>query len=156
MTTVLDQALLNGLAMAARQSPRQRTNRNFHPDDAYPAHRLLIAIEPGSYVMPHCHRDPNKDETLVIVRGALGVVIFDGKNAVERSIALRAGDEVFGIDIPHGVFHTVLALQPGTVFFEAKAGPYVPIGEDERASWAPAEGSAAAPVYLAELRALFD
>lgn len=155
MTTLIDRALLDRLTVEAQQAPRRRKNRNFHPGDAYPAHRLLIAIEPGSYVAPHRHLDSNKDETLLVVRGRLGIVIFRAENAVDRSIVLQAGGEAIGIDIPHGVFHTVLALEPGTVFFEAKAGPYVPIAEAERALWAPAEGSPAAVDYLKELQALF-
>ncbi|UCV18457.1 WbuC family cupin fold metalloprotein [Ferribacterium limneticum] len=155
MTTLIDRALLASLTAEAEQAPRLRKNRNFHPGDAYPAHRLLIAIEPGSYVAPHRHLNPDKDETLLVVCGRLGVVIFQAENAVDRSIVLQAGGEVIGIDIPHGVFHTVLALEPGTVFFEAKAGPYVPIAESERAPWAPAEGTPAADDYLKELLAQF-
>lgn len=155
MTTLIDRALLDSLTAEAEQAPRRRKNRNFHPGDAYPAHRLLVAFEPGSYVAPHRHLDPNKDETLLVVRGRLGIVIFQAENAVDRSIVLQAGGEAIGIDIPHGVFHTVVALEAGTVFFEAKAGPYVPIAETERAPWAPAEGTPAAVDYLKELQALF-
>jgi hypothetical protein len=42
------------------------------------------------------------------------------------------------------------------VFFEAKAGPYVPISMAEFAAWAPAEGDPGALAYLERLRALFD
>ena len=51
-----------------------------------------------------------------------------------------------------GVFHTVRALETATVFFEAKAGPYVPVSAEEKAPWAPAEGEAAVADYLAGLR----
>lgn len=155
MTTLIDRALLDSLTADAERATRRRMHRNFHPGDAYPAHRLLVAIEPGSYVAPHRHLDPNKDETLVVVRGRLGVVVFRADNAVDRSIVLQAGGDAMGIDIPHGVFHTVIALEPGTVFFEAKAGPYVPIADTERATWAPAEGTLAADDYLKALRELF-
>jgi hypothetical protein len=46
-------------------------------------------------------------------------------------------------------------MEPGTVFYEAKAGPYVPLTEPEIASWAPHESDAAATEYLAQLRNLF-
>ena len=155
MTTLIDRTLLDDLTAEAELAPRRRKNRNFHPGDAYPAHRLLVAMEPGSYVAPHRHLDPGKDETLLVVRGRLGIVIFRAENPVDRSIVLQAGSEAIGIDIPHGVFHTVVALAAGTVFFEAKAGPYVPIAEAERAPWAPAEGTPEAVDYQEELRALF-
>jgi cupin fold WbuC family metalloprotein len=155
VTTLIDRTLLDSLTAEAERAPRRRKSRNFHPGDAYPAHRLLVAMEPESYVAPHRHLDPDKDETLIVVRGCLGVVIFRAENAVDRSILLQAGGEAIGIDIPHGVLHTVVALAAGTVFFEAKAGPYVPIAEAERAPWAPAEGTPEAVDYQEELRALF-
>lgn len=155
MTTVIDRQMIDTLVEGARNAPRRRLNRNFHPGDDYPAHRLLIAIEPDSYVTPHRHLSPNKDETLVVVRGSLGVLIFDEQGNVLRSARLSAGGDAIGVDIPHGVFHSVVALAAGTVFFEAKAGPFVPVAPEERAAWAPAEGSAAVPGYLAEMRAHF-
>ena len=41
---------------------------------------------------------------------------------------------------------------PDTVFLEAKAGPYLPFTEAERAPWAPAENSPEAVPYLAMLK----
>ena len=151
MITLIDRSLMSELEVVARQSPRRRVHRNFHPDNDYPAHRLLIAMEPESYVPPHRHLSPTKDETLLILRGSLGVVFFDTLGKPERSFVLQAGGERLGVDIPHGVYHTVVALAPGTVFFEAKAGPYVPVSAEERASWAPQEGEAGVPAYLAGL-----
>jgi hypothetical protein len=60
-----------------------------------------------------------------------------------------------GINIVHGTFHSLVALDPGSVFFEAKAGPYVSIMAAELAEWAPSEGDGAAVDYLSGLRALF-
>ena len=155
MIRLLDQGLFADLVAAARQAPRRRLHRNFHPDDAYPAHRLLIAIEPDSYVPPHRHLNPNKDETLLVLRGSLGVVFFDAAGKVERHAILRAGGETLGVDIPHGVFHTVCALETATVFFEAKAGPYLPLTPAEKAPFAPPEGDPRAPEYLVRLKSLF-
>jgi hypothetical protein len=42
------------------------------------------------------------------------------------------------------------------VFLEAKAGPYLPFTEAERAPWAPAENSPEAAPYLAILRAMIQ
>ncbi|HNH35631.1 MAG TPA: WbuC family cupin fold metalloprotein, partial [Rhodocyclaceae bacterium] len=50
---LIDAALLDAVSNEAKASPRQRKNRNFHPTDNHPGHRLLNAIEPGSYVAPH-------------------------------------------------------------------------------------------------------
>ena len=46
------------------------------------------------------------------------------------------------------------ALEDGTLFFEAKAGPYVPLAPDEKASFAPPEGDPRVPEYLAWLQSL--
>lgn len=155
MITLIDTALLDAVSGEAATSPRGRKNRNFHPRDDYPGHRLLNAIEPGSYIAPHRHLDPNKDETMVVLRGALGLVAFDDAGAVALAQKVGAGDTVVGIDIPHGTWHTVFALEPGTVFLEAKSGPYLPLTDAERAPWAPAENAPDAPAYLAGLRRLF-
>ena len=42
-----------------------------------------------------------------------------------------------------------------SVFFEAKAGPYVAVHEAEKAAWAPAEGEPGMAAYLASIEALF-
>jgi cupin fold WbuC family metalloprotein len=148
---IISRQTLDDLTVAARQNPRQRQNLNIHPHDTFPAHRLLNAMEPSSYILPHRHLDPHKDETFMIVRGRLGLIIFDDKGGVSESVVLDAAGEVLGVDIPAGVFHTAVSLLAGTVFFETKAGPYQPLTEAEKAPWAPADGSAAAD-YLHSLK----
>lgn len=150
----IDQALLDTLSLEAKLSPRRRKNRNFHGSDADLAHRLLNAIEPGSYVVPHRHLDPGKDETMIVLRGKLGVLFFDDAGQLTQSAVLAADGASCGVTIPHGVYHTVFACQPGTVFFEAKAGPYRPLGAAERAPWAPGEGAPEAEAYARSLREL--
>ena len=144
------------LSAAARGTPRLRLNRNFHPDDAHPAHRLLNAVEPGSYIRPHRHADPLKDETFVALRGALGVVLFDASGNVTSARVIRAGGDLVGAHVPAGVFHALVALEPGSIFFEVKAGPYDVRTDKEWGGWSPPENDTAAASYLAKLRALFD
>jgi cupin fold WbuC family metalloprotein len=155
MTRFIDAALLAAVSADARARPRRRANFNFHPADDFPAHRLLVAIEPDSWLQPHRHLDPTKDESIFVVAGALGVVIFDDAGAVLASRRLSPGGDCCGIDITHGTWHTVVALQPGTVIFEAKAGPYRPLRTEEQAPWAPAEGEPGVADYAQALRQLF-
>ena len=68
---------------------------------------------------------------------------------------LRAGGDRVVADIRHGVYHTALALESGTIFFEAKAGPYLPLADEEKGSFAPEEGTPEAERYLERLAALF-
>lgn len=152
---LVNDALLDEVSSTAQTSIRRRKNRNFHLTDEAVCHRLLNAIEPGSYVAPHRHLDVNKAETMLVLRGCLGLVIFGGSGEVKQTVELKAGGACFGVDIPPDVWHSVLGLVPGTVFFEAKAGPYVPLNEGERAPWAPIEGDSAASAYFDRLRGLF-
>jgi len=152
---LIDRGLLEAVTAQARASPRRRKNYNFHAQEAHPANRLLNAIEPGSYVQPHRHLDPTKDETFIVVRGRFGLVLFDQHGAVVRTAVLAADGEAIGADVPHGTYHTLISLEPGSVFFEAKAGPYLQIGDDERAPWAPREGDPRAAAYLADLERRF-
>jgi hypothetical protein len=60
-----------------------------------------------------------------------------------------------GAHIPTGVYHALVALEAGSIFFEVKAGPYDPASAKEFGPWAPAEGDPGAQAYHAKLRALF-
>lgn len=154
-TQKIDQTLLQQTISEARTSPRLRKNANFHPTDEFPAHRLINAMHPGSYVRPHRHLDPAKDETIVALQGRFGYLSFNEHGAIEEAIELAPGGPVFGIDIPHGTTHTILALEPNSVFFEAKAGPFVPLSTDEIAPWSPAEGTDEANALWLTWRARF-
>lgn len=149
-------SLLDNVSRAAAESPRKRRNHNFHATDGDVCHRLLNAIEPGSYVPPHRHLDPAKDESMIALRGALGVVLFDESGQVAAHAVLTPGGDPMAVNIPHGTYHTVLGLTPGTVFFEAKAGPYLPLAAGEKAAWAPQEGAAGADEFYQRLMRLFD
>lgn len=164
MITVIDDTLLDEVCAEAAASPRRRKNRNFHPRDDHPGHRLLNALQADTYIPPHRHLDPNKDETYIVLRGRLGIVEFDDDGAPVRVLHVgvpqggflhSAGTTVLGVDVAHGTWHTAIALVDDTVFLEAKAGPYLPLTADERAPWAPAEGAPDAASYLGKLKALF-
>lgn len=144
---IVDAQFLDSLSHAARTAPRGRRNFNFHASEAEVCNRLLNAVEPGSYVRPHRHLDPAKDETFVVVRGRFGFVAFDDGGAVALTAELGGSAERSVVNVPHGVYHTLVALESGSVFFEAKGGPFTPLGEAELAPWAPVEGSAGADAY---------
>lgn len=146
---LINTVLLNEVSTLAKDSARLRKNHNFHNNNDDAAHRLLNAIEPGSYVAPHRHCEASKDETIICVRGELAVVWFDEAGTPQGRAVLKASDATSpcGVNIPHGQFHTVFALASGTVFFEAKAGPYVAPQAHERATWAPQEGDINVPEY---------
>lgn len=153
--TLVDRALLGTLSAEARSAPRLRRNRNLHGDLAEPCHRLLNAIEPGSYIVPHRHCEPARDESILAVAGRLGLIVFDDAGAILAKHVIEPGGEAIGVDLPAGTWHTLVALAPGTVMFEAKAGPYAPPSAEDTAPWAPREGDQEAREYVARLEALF-
>lgn len=156
MVIPIDAGLMDMVSAQAAGSPRLRKNFNFHTSDSEKCHRLINAVEPDSYIPPHCHAAPDKDETVVVLRGRLGVLIFDDQGGVVRSFLIEPGGRNVGLTVPHGVFHTSVALARGTVFFEAKAGPYQPLQDKEKPVWAPTEGSPESSAYLGQLKARFS
>ena len=60
----------------------------------------------------------------------------------------KHGDEMaVGAEVSSGTWHTVIALEPGCVLLEVKAGPFDPNQPKDLAPWAPEENSAAARDY---------
>ncbi|MDD2581317.1 MAG: WbuC family cupin fold metalloprotein [Desulfuromonadaceae bacterium] len=153
---VITRELLAEVSAEARHNPRRRRNHNLHPSDESRCHRLLNAIEPGSYIRPHRHLDPEKDEAFILMSGRLGVVTFTVGGSVARTVLLSQGSGNLAVDIPHGVYHAAISLESGTVFYEAKAGPYRQLNEDEKATWAPEESDPQAQEFLLRLQSLFD
>ena len=152
---LISQTLLDEVSAEARLTPRRRKNRNFHAGENAAAHRLLNALEPDSYVAPHRHLDPAKAESIVALKGSFGVIVFDASGVVQGTATLAPGGSDIGINLPPDTYHTIFALEPGSVFFEAKAGPYVPITAAELAEWAPAEDDRASVEYLNTMRVMF-
>lgn len=150
----LDQALFAQLGAQAAANPRLRQHHNFHQMDE-PCHRLAVGLQPGTYIPPHRHLAADKAETLLVLKGRLGLLIFsDGGELVAQRL-LAANSDCVGVDLPPGVFHALVVLQADSLLFECKAGPYRPIGEDELAPWAPREGAADVASYLAWMAAQF-
>ncbi|MCE5180328.1 MAG: WbuC family cupin fold metalloprotein [Betaproteobacteria bacterium] len=152
---IINRALLDRVVAEANASPRRRKNFNFHGSESDASHRLLNAMESDSYIQPHCHMSADKDESIIVLAGRIGMIFFDEAGNVTEVADLSPNGEAVGVNIAHGVFHSVVALAPGSVFFEAKAGPYLALRPEEKGAWAPAEGDAGASAYLAELKSLF-
>ena len=68
MMKLISEELLDSVSHEARESSRLRMNYNFHESLDSPIHRLLNALEPGTYLPPHRHTD--KEETYVVLRGS--------------------------------------------------------------------------------------
>ena len=136
----IDEKVLQELQKGAADSPRRRTNLNLHQTLEDPVQRFLNAIEPGSYVRPHRHNTPLRWELFVAMSGRAAVLIFNPQGEVIERAEIIAGGPTRAVEIPAGAWHTIAALQSGTVLFEFKQGPYAPLSEIDFASWAPCEG----------------
>lgn len=136
----------------ARTSPRRRVIQPFHRSEDELLHRMLNAVQPDSYIRPHRHLAPPKAEAWILLRGSIGFFTFDDGGAIETCLHIGAGSERFGVDLVPGVYHTFVALEPDTVIYEVKTGPYRRSDDKDFAPWAPAEGEPEAAAYLAMLR----
>ena len=90
---------------------------------------MLNAIEPGSPLPIHRHM--KSSETVVCLRGGLVEEFYDESGVVTESIELRPNGPVVAVNIPIGQWHTVGALESGTVIMEVKDGPYEPTGPED-------------------------
>jgi hypothetical protein len=73
---LITRALLDEAVLKSRRSPRRRIITPLHCSLSDPLHRMLNAIQPGSYVRPHRHLDPPKAEAWIVLRGAVLFVTF--------------------------------------------------------------------------------
>ena len=147
-----DARYLDDLTSQAKSSPRLRQHRNIHDSYEDASQRLFNAIEPGSYIRPHRHASDPRDELLIAIRGSLALLTFDEQGTVTN--ILRFGNQnhgsvmAAGAEVSSSTWHTVIALEPGCILLEVKAGPFDPNQPKDLASWAPQEGSDAAADYL--------
>ena len=124
----ITQEILDQLTEAAKQTPRLRANLDLRNGPEDQSQRMLNAIEPGSPLPIHRHR--KSSETVVCLRGRLVEEFYDGQTCTE-TIELTPNGPVFVLNIPAGQWHTVRALESGTVIIEMKDGPYEPIGPED-------------------------
>lgn len=143
--------MLDELSQKAADSSRKRINHNFHDDLADPINRMLNALEPGTYLQPHKHENPDKREVFIVLRGSLVVVFLDNSGIATEFILLDPVNGNYAVEIPVGAWHTLIALEPGSVVYEVKDGPYLPMNDKNFASWAPKEGEARCEEYLKTL-----
>lgn len=119
---IINTQLLDNVSSSAKKSERLRMNYNLHESLDSKVQRLLNAMEPGTIIPIQRHK--NSAETLMLVRGKMKVVLYDdNKNVIEEAILSHELGN-YGVHIPIGVWHRVEVLEPDTILFEVKEGPY--------------------------------
>jgi len=101
--------------------------------------------------------DP-RDECLIAVRGLFGLIEFNNQGYI-KSIILFGSEKyskqfsiAVGVELPAGLWHTVVSLIDDSVLFEVKSGPFDPSLAKELAPWAPEEGDKNSSQYLETLK----
>ena len=126
----ISQAILDNLTEQAKASPRLRMNMDLRNSDADTSQRMLNAIEPGSPLPIHRHQKTS--ETVVCLRGRLVWEFYDElERRCTETIELSPNGPVVALNIPAGQWHTVKALESGSVILECKEGAYEPLAPDE-------------------------
>ena len=124
----ITQALLDKLTEQAKASPRLRMNLDLRNDENDGSQRMLNAIEPGSPLPIHRHQKTS--ETVVCLRGRLVEEFYDDLERIcTERIELSPNGPIVAINIPAGQWHTVRALESGTVILEMKDGAYEPLSD---------------------------
>ena len=124
----ITQAILDELTAKAKESPRLRMNLDLRDSAEDTSQRMLNAIEPGSPLPIHRHQKTS--ETVICLRGRLVEEFYDDleRTCTER-IELSPNGPVVALNIPAGQWHTVHALESGTVILEMKNGKYEPLSD---------------------------
>lgn len=98
------------------------------PEDG--SQRMLNAIEPGSPMRIHRHKYTS--ETVVCLRGRIVEEFYDELERIcTDRIELTPGGPNFLVNVPAGQWHTVHALESGSVLLECKDGKYEPLGPED-------------------------
>lgn len=122
----ITQAILDELTEQAKASPRLRMNMDLRNSSEDQSQRMLNAIEPGNPLPIHRHQKTS--ETVVCLRGRLVEEYYDELERIcTERIELSPNGPVVALNIPAGQWHTVKALESGTVILEMKNGAYEPL-----------------------------
>lgn len=122
----ITQAILDKLTEEAKASPRLRMNLDLRDSEKDTSQRMLNAIEPESPLPIHRHQKTS--ETVVCLRGRLVEEYFDELERIcTERIELSPNGPIVALNIPAGQWHTVRALESGTVILEMKNGVYEPL-----------------------------
>ena len=125
----IDKTILDELTAKAKTSERLRMNLDMRTSSDDTSQRMLNALEPGTIVP--IHRHCSTAETVIIVRGKVKEIFYDNDGNVTEEVLMEVDGECPMVQIPAGMWHTIEALESGTVIFEAKDGAFAPLSEKD-------------------------
>ena len=125
---IINQSLLNQLTEQAKASPRLRMNYDLRNSEDDGSQRMLNAIEPGS--PERIHRHQHTSETVVCIRGRVVEEFYDELERIcTESIVLTPNGPNVAVNIPAGQWHSIRAVESGSVVLSCKDGRYEPMIE---------------------------
>lgn len=124
---IITQETLDELTIKAKALERLRANLDLRNSPEDQSQRMLNALEPGT-VLP-IHRHKGSSETCICIRGHFEEYFYDNNGNLTDTIDMLPGGVVLNIE--KGQWHSLKCLESGTILFEAKAGAYRPLEEDE-------------------------
>ena len=125
---IITQAILDQLTEQAKASPRLRMNLDLRNSEADNSQRMLNAIEPG--LPERIHRHQHTSETVVCLRGKVVEEFYDELERIcTDSIVLTPNGPNVAINIPAGQWHSIRAVESGSVVLAVKDGKYEPLTE---------------------------
>jgi cupin fold WbuC family metalloprotein len=137
-------ATIAEMARDAARSERKRVHLLLHAGHHDQVQRLMIVMQPGTYVRPHHHS--RQWEMLVLLQGRGELLSFHADGEISARVEMSPATPV--VQIPAGAWHGFVVLEQDTAVIEVKPGPYQPT---EFAEWAPAEGDPKAPAFQQSL-----
>lgn len=134
---VINQAVLNQLTEQAKASPRLRMHLDLRNSEEDGSQRMLNAIEPGS--PERIHRHQHTSETVVCLRGKVVEKFYDEldgsagspQGVCTESIEMTPNGPNIAINIPAGQWHSIRAVESGSVVLAVKDGKYEPLSDGE-------------------------
>ena len=125
---VIDNKVLDELSSKAKASPRLRMNLDLRNSENDGSQRILNAIESGSPERIHRHR--HTSETVVCIRGKVVEEFYDELERIcTDSIVLTPNGPNVAINIPAGQWHSIRAVESGSVVLAVKDGKYEPLSD---------------------------
>jgi cupin fold WbuC family metalloprotein len=113
--------------------------------------RMINSMQPGTYLRPHKHENPDKREVFIVLTGKFLVIEFDHEGNIRDHMILDPDTNQFAAEVNARTFHTVICLEPNSAAYELKDGPYNPIDDKNWAPWAPKEGDEGCEAYNQQL-----
>lgn len=125
---VIDNKVLDELSAKAKASPRLRMNLDLRNSENDGSQRMLNAIEPGS--PERIHRHQHTSETVVCLRGKVVEEFYDELERIcTDSIVLTPNGPNVAVNIPAGQWHSLRAVESGSVVLAVKDGKYEPLSD---------------------------